>query len=218
MSDPAAAGGAPPPGPPARGAEERAQARSERLLTLPNAICVARLLLSPLMVVFAARDARLALVVLFVALTVSDWIDGKLAVLLDQRSRIGPQLDTVADAAMYGCLIAAAVWLDGDRLAGEWIWLTSMLGSWAVLLIAGLVRFGRWPALHTRAAKLAWGVAAFGAVAFLGGWAVWPLRLALLAVAAANFYALAVLLTLPEWRTDVTSLSQARRLRDQRRS
>lgn len=191
---------------------ERAEA-PERYWTVPNALCVLRLLCSPALLVLAVQDRRGTLVLAFLLLTVSDWLDGKLAILLDQRSRIGPVLDTIADAVMYAFLAAAALWLDGPRLAAEWPLLALALMSWALLVISGLVRFRRWPALHTRPAKIAWALSAIGAVTFLGGWSTWPLRLALVAVFAANLYAIAVLFTLREWRADVSSLARARSLR-----
>ena len=183
-------------------------------VTLPNVICVSRLLVSPLLIVLAARDERLALVGLFVALTLSDWVDGKLAILLDQRSRLGPYLDSVADLAMYGCLLVAMIWIDGDRLRQETVWIVLGVVSWLSMVVFSLVKFRRWPSVHTRSAKMTWGIAALGVVLFLAELATWPLRLAFVSGALANLHALAILQTLPYWQADVPTLAAARQIRD----
>ena len=46
---------------------------------------------------------------LFLFLSATDWIDGKLAILLDQRSVLGALLDTWADAALYAAKDAVSV-------------------------------------------------------------------------------------------------------------
>ncbi|MBX9245095.1 CDP-alcohol phosphatidyltransferase family protein [Actinotalea ferrariae] len=67
------------------------------MLTLPNAISAARLLLVPVFAVLLLRgEDGWALVVLAVA-GASDWLDGVLARALDQRSRLGELLDPSAD-------------------------------------------------------------------------------------------------------------------------
>lgn len=67
------------------------------VLTLPNAISAARLLLVPVFAVLLLRgEDGWALVVLAVA-GASDWLDGVLARALDQRSRLGELLDPSAD-------------------------------------------------------------------------------------------------------------------------
>jgi cardiolipin synthase len=71
--------------------------RRSGLLTVPNLISAARLLLVPVFAVLLVGEHDLwALVVLAVA-GASDWLDGKLARVLDQQSRIGELLDPSAD-------------------------------------------------------------------------------------------------------------------------
>ncbi len=66
-------------------------------LTVPNAISAARLLLVPVFALLLVNGEDLwALIVLAVA-GASDWLDGKLARVLDQRSRLGELLDPAAD-------------------------------------------------------------------------------------------------------------------------
>jgi cardiolipin synthase (CMP-forming) len=70
----------------------------DRLLTIPNALSVLRLLGVPLFLylLLVPKADGWALVVL-VAAGLSDWLDGKIARWLDQASRIGALLDPAAD-------------------------------------------------------------------------------------------------------------------------
>lgn len=71
---------------------------ADRLLTIPNALSVLRLLGVPLFLylLLGPHADGWALVVL-VAAGLSDWLDGKIARWLDQASRLGALLDPAAD-------------------------------------------------------------------------------------------------------------------------
>jgi CDP-diacylglycerol--glycerol-3-phosphate 3-phosphatidyltransferase len=161
----------------------------------------------------AASDRRSDVVVLFLVMAVSDWIDGKLAILLDQRSEIGPWLDSVADAAMYVALLVAAVLLEGDRLRSQWPWIAVPIALYLIAGALSLAKFGRWPNHHTRLAKISWGLMLVGAVAFIGAWSLWPLRAAFVGATLASVQSMLITRILPEWRPDVPSLSAARVIR-----
>ncbi len=71
---------------------------TDRLLTLPNLLSIARLCGVPLFLwlVLVPEWDGWALVVLMVS-GITDWLDGKLARTLNQASRLGAVLDVVAD-------------------------------------------------------------------------------------------------------------------------
>ena len=77
---------------------EAGAALSSRIVTVPNLISIGRLLGVPvfLWLVLGPEADRWALVVLMVA-GISDYLDGKLARLLNQSSRLGQLLDPIAD-------------------------------------------------------------------------------------------------------------------------
>lgn len=187
--------------------------RRRRRLTIPNALSLLRILVAPGLVVLAASDRRLEVVALFVAMTVSDWIDGKLAIWLDQRSDIGPRLDSVGDAVMYVALLVSAYLLEGDRVLSEWPWIAVPIVAYLAAGALSLAKFGRWPNHHTRMAKVSWGLMLVGAIAFLGGWSRWPLRVALAGATLASAQSALITGILQEWRADVPSVSAARDLR-----
>ena len=183
--------------------------RTDRLVTIPNIICVIRLFGSVVLVVLAATGNSTAFLWLFVALAMSDWVDGKLARLLNQRSVWGPRLDSWADAALYVALLIGALILHGDTLRSEWAWIVPALASYALSTGAGFWKYRRWPSYHTRAAKISWFLILVGAVCMLGQWELWelwPLRIALVAITLTNLEALLITILSPHRRVDIETV------------
>lgn len=180
--------------------------RTHRIVTVPNLLCVVRMLASLVLVALAVMGRGEAFLWLFVALTLTDWLDGKLAILLKQTSVLGARLDSWADAILYGALLFGALWLYGATLRAELAWILAAVASYAVSTAAGFWKYGRWPSYHTRAAKTSWFLIAAGVVCFFGEWAVWPLRVALAAVTLTNLEAVTITLVSDNWRANVESV------------
>lgn len=104
-----------------------AQAATGRLLTIPNALSVARLVGVPvfLWLVLVPRADGWAVAILICA-GLSDWLDGKIARAWHQQSRFGEILDPAADrlyiaATLVGLAVRAIIpwWLLGLLAARE---------------------------------------------------------------------------------------------------
>lgn len=112
----------------------------DRVLTVPNALSGVRLVL---IVVFGylllVADAEIAAAVVLMVSGATDWLDGKLARLLDQYSRLGELLDPAVDR-LYMVLVPILFGLHGLL---PW-WIIAMLLARDGLLAAAL------PALRTR--------------------------------------------------------------------
>lgn len=187
--------------------EDRAQSSAPgRIATVPNALCLIRFFGSFVLAGLALTDAAIAFVWLFLILSLTDLLDGKIAVWFDQRSALGPRLDSWADATMYAALAFGAYWLHEDQLQGEYGWILAAILSYALSTLAALIKFGRWPSYHTRTAKISWGLVLVGVVCLFVEWSIWPLRIALAGVTIANIEAILLTLRLSEWRSDVESL------------
>ncbi|MBJ8348518.1 CDP-alcohol phosphatidyltransferase family protein [Antrihabitans sp. YC2-6] len=93
--------------------------RSDRILTIPNVLSIIRLIGVPIFLyVLLVLEADWWAFGLLVASGVTDWLDGKLARLLDQSSRLGALLDPLVDrlytlATLIGFVIRGIVpwWL-----------------------------------------------------------------------------------------------------------
>lgn len=177
-----------------------------RVFTVPNALCAIRLVGSVVLVAVAAAGLTDAFVWLFVFLAMTDWVDGKLAILLDQRSELGAKLDTWADAALYAALMLGALWLRPDIVWSEHAWLLAPTLSYLISVLASWLKFGQWPSYHTRAAKIAWLFITIGAVCVLLGWTPWLLRAGLVLATWANVESILMTSLLEHARVDQPSL------------
>ncbi len=179
------------------------------VLTIPNVLTVARFVGSGVMLWLAYAGSAGPFVALFAALVLSDWLDGKIAILLHQRTVIGARLDSIADAVMYTCLLVGTVWLKPEFARSEAMLIGVTIGSYAVTAATALARFRRLPAYHTRAAKTCWFLVSIGAITLLLGGPTWPARVAMIGVIVTNIEATAITFVLRQWQTDVPSIWHA---------
>ncbi|PJK30874.1 CDP-alcohol phosphatidyltransferase family protein [Minwuia thermotolerans] len=181
------------------------------MLTLPNLITIARIMGSGAMLWLAQAGAADLFLATFVLLALSDWVDGKLAVLRHERTVVGARMDSIADAVLYACLLVGMIWLEPGLARSEALLIAVVITSYGVAVAASLARFRRLPAYHTRAAKICWFLVSIGAVILLLDGPVWPARVAMIGVLLTNIEATAITFTLREWRTDVPTIWHAMR-------
>lgn len=177
--------------------------RSGRWATIPNFLSLFRWLGSPLLIVMGVVGEPRGFVIAYLVLSLSDWIDGKIAVGWNQRSRLGARLDSWADATLYGCLLIGACLLWWETLVEQWPWIALAVGSYAIATTAGFVKFGRWPSYHTRSAKLSWGFVLIAVACVAWSGPMWPLIIAMLSVTLANLESLWITTQLKHWHNDV---------------
>ena len=182
---------------------------TDRILTVPNILCFIRLGGSVVLLPIALLGRNDVFLWLFLFLAMTDWFDGKLAYLLNQRTVIGARLDSWADAALYAALLFGIAIMYSELIAAELIWFLPPIIAYVVSTTAGFIKYGRWPSYHTRAAKTCWFLIGIGAVALFTDWSLWPLRIALAAATLTNLEAIAITLVSPNWRADVTSIYHA---------
>lgn len=182
---------------------------SDRLVTIPNIICGFRLAGSFVLVGIAWLGLSELFLWVFLLLAMSDWVDGKLAILLNQRSVFGARLDTWADTALYCALFVGAVMMYGETLQAEIVWFIPPFATYLISTAACLWKFGRWPSYHTRAAKTGWFLVLVAAIGLFTDWSLWPLRITLAFSAFTSLETLAITIISPAWRVDVTSIYHA---------
>lgn len=186
--------------------DEQEHPYKDRYLTIPNVICFIRVLGSLCLIGVAAAGYAKVFVVSFVVLSLSDWIDGKLARWLNQRSDFGARLDSASDSILYACLLAGSLILKWDVLQHELVWIGVGLASYALTTGYGLWKYGRIPSYHTYGAKMTQWLVLIGAVAMLLDVSIWPLRVAVVAGVFTNLEATAMTYCLPVWTADVLSI------------
>lgn len=186
--------------------EPRDPKYKDSIFTVPNLICFGRVLGSFVLVALAVADKPYWFVGLFTALSLSDWVDGRLARWLKQRSDFGARLDSFADSILYAALIVGIVLLSWQTVQHELVWLGVAVASYILTSAVGLWKFGRIPSYHTFLAKKTQWLALFAGVALVLEWSVWPLRICSVAVVITNLEATAISLVLKEWVADVLTI------------
>lgn len=183
------------------------------LATIPNAICAGRFVGSLVLPALAYAQQDIAFLVLALLLSFSDWIDGKLAIALNQRSVYGARLDSVADFTMYFCMLWGLTVLRGPQLWAERWWLLAALGSYAITFLFALWKYGKPPAYHTRGAKTSWFFATVAVIALIIYRHAQLLRLAAALVVLTNIETIAMTALLRRWHVDVMTFREAWDLR-----
>lgn len=85
---------------------------STRVLTLPNVISAARLVLVPVFAVLLVRGEDLWALAVLALSAATDWLDGTLARRLHQQSRLGELLDPAADRLFILVTLLVLAWRD----------------------------------------------------------------------------------------------------------
>jgi len=96
-------------------------------MNLPIALTLFRIVLVPLIIVFVISSDRLWVLiaaVIFVAASLTDWLDGRMARRRNQVTQFGTLLDPVADKLLVAAALVALVQVE-------------MIGAWVAMVIIG---------------------------------------------------------------------------------
>jgi len=113
-------------------------ASEDRVLTVPNALSLVRLLLVPMFVwlVLGRHDEYIG-AALLAGLGASDWVDGYVARHFDQVSNLGKVLDPTADRILVAAAVVTAV-ADGAIA----VWLCVLVALREALVTGGVLVLG----------------------------------------------------------------------------
>ncbi|MDY6881241.1 MAG: CDP-alcohol phosphatidyltransferase family protein [Desulfatiglans sp.] len=100
-------------------------------MTLANLITSIRIILAPIFIIYLINDEFIAALIVFIVAGVSDGLDGFIARVFDQKSKIGSYLDPLADKIL---LIAAFVVLSVREFVPPWLGVTVICRDMLILL------------------------------------------------------------------------------------
>ena len=127
------------------GGPEVPRPETERIVTVPNLLSLSRILVLPVVLLdlIAGRLTRALVIMLLIG--ASDWFDGYLARVLDQRTRLGAVLDPIGDRAVF--IVVGAGLVLGELLP-LWVLAVLLAREVAVVLVGAvlLLRGGSIPA------------------------------------------------------------------------
>jgi CDP-diacylglycerol--glycerol-3-phosphate 3-phosphatidyltransferase len=96
-------------------------------VNLPIALTLVRIVLVPLVIVFLISSSRVSVLiaaVIFIAASLTDWLDGRMARRWNQVTRLGTLLDPLADKLLVAAALVALVQVD-------------VVPAWPVVVIVG---------------------------------------------------------------------------------
>ena len=103
-------------------------------MNIPNFLTICRILLTPILVIFLIRKDYTGALLVFAAAGISDALDGAIARLMKQKTRIGAILDPVADK-----LLLTSSYITLAVLGPIPEWLAVVVISRDVIIIFGVV-------------------------------------------------------------------------------
>ena len=105
-------------------------------MTIPNLITALRIILAPVFVIYLINDRLNAALVVFLICMISDGIDGMVARLFNQKSRLGAYLDPLADKIL---LVTAFVLLAVRGYLPSWLTVAAIARD--VMILLGVLVF-----------------------------------------------------------------------------
>ncbi len=129
------------------------QVASDRVVTIPNALSVARIVVLPVIYLDLVSGRLLRAFVLLAVFATTDWLDGYLARRLDQLTRVGALLDPISDRILF---VVVGIGFVVAGLLPLWALLVLLVRDVAVLVVgAVLLLRGGTPPPVTRIGKAA---------------------------------------------------------------
>lgn len=126
----------------------------DRVLTIPNIISAYRLAAAPVAIAFAVAEFMNTFATLICVSLLTDVLDGFLARLLNQRTRLGACLDSIADDATFAAAFVGIVLFQYETIGSSIWWLYALAFMFAMSTIVPFVKFGRTPSFHLYTFKL----------------------------------------------------------------
>jgi cardiolipin synthase len=125
------------------------QPNTVKNFNLPNILSSLRVILLPILYVFALIGMRLEFLVAYIIIGSTDALDGFLARLLNQVTKLGKFLDTVADILFYFSTLFFITYFYPDRIIpNTWLIIVFMIIYLGAFIIS-IVKNGKPMQIHT---------------------------------------------------------------------
>ena len=184
------------------------------LMKPPNLVSAIRILITPLLFVFALLGLEYWFLGALIFSGLTDVADGYIARKFDMITPLGAHLDSWGDATIYSTMAVCAWILWPDITQRELLYYAMILFSFLLPALIGLIKFGRMTGYHTWSVKVAVLATFVGYIALYADVARWPFVLAAILAVIAGIEEILITFVLREEKTDVRSLLAALRDRD----
>ena len=179
------------------------------LLKPPNLVSSIRILIAPLLFVFAFLQLDYWFLGALIFSGFTDVLDGYLARKFDMVTPLGAHLDSWGDATIYGTMAICAWILWPETTQRELLYYAMILFSFLLPALTGLIKFGKWTGYHTWTVKIAVFATFVGYIALYADISRWPFVIAAVLSVLAGLEEILITIILRKERTDVRSIFSA---------
>lgn len=183
--------------------------KKEEIFNLPNLVSVIRMLMAPVLFYFALNQQPNWYIGVLLLAVFTDVLDGFLARILHQITKLGSRLDSWGDFMIYSTMAVCAWILWPDILQREIFYFIIIVLSFTLPVIIGFIKFHSFTSYHTWGVKLAVAVTIISYVLLFSGLLDWPFRVSALFCLYAGLEEIAITLLLYRERVDIRSAWQA---------
>lgn len=171
---------------------------------IPNAISLARLLATPVLLGAVLLQRQELFKWLLLACLVSDILDGLIARAFNLRSQTGASLDSIADWLVAWNMVAGLFVFQRTFLAAYYGEILLILGLFATEAVAAILRYGRLSSFHTILNRIgAYAQGIFVMSLFIWGYKGWIFKPMIVLSILSCSEEFVLLYLLPQWRSDV---------------
>lgn len=183
--------------------------KKEEIFNLPNLVSVIRMLMAPVLFYFALNQQPNWYIGVLLLAVFTDVLDGFLARILHQITKLGSRLDSWGDFMIYSTMTVCAWILWPDILQREIFYFIIIVLSFTLPVIIGFIKFHSFTSYHTWGVKLAVAVTIISYVLLFSGLLDWPFRVSAVFCLYAGLEEIAITLLLYRERVDIRSAWQA---------
>jgi len=174
---------------------------------VPNALSIARIGASPVLVGLALAGEEVTYTWLLLPALASDIADGMIARWFRLQSALGARLDSIADVLITVATLAGIWAFHPELFRDHGLGLAVFLGAGLLEYVFALLRYGRLSSFHTLLSKASGALlVTFVVFLFIDGLIPWLFYLAIGLAVLSSLEEYVLLALVPEWRSNVRGI------------
>ena len=182
-------------------------ATKERVLNVPNALSVYRMIALPFIVYAIATGNKQIFIILLSINLITDILDGLIARTFKLETELGARLDSFADIGTLTMAITGMIVLENEFVSEHAIAFSLIIGMYILPQLVSLYRFRRPPSLHLYSNKaLGYIQGIFIFTYFVFGYSAWYFYFMVVASCVAYAEELMIVIFMPVMRSNVRSV------------
>ena len=191
--------------------------KKEEVYNLPNLVSVIRIFMAPVLLYFAFSQQPNWYIGMLMFAVFTDVLDGFLARILNQITKMGSHLDSWGDFVIYSTMAVCAWILWPEILQREIFYFVVIVISFTLPALIGFIKFHAFTSYHTWAVKLAVAITIVSYILLFAGLSDWPFRVAAIFCLYAAIEEILISLLISREHVDVRTVWQAFKYRRENR-